>query len=984
MAETFRLDGRPQQRALGTVAPTTSARPGDYLGAMPKGNAELDGLVRGLSQLVPTLGAAQQRQQQVDEAAAIAQAKADAQRAEAPQDFLTKAPIVTPGYLPAALGETYRRAFSETVVGRAGAQLRSDTAVAYMQEKDTPNFSVDAFLQSRRQSALAGIKDPLMSALLGQQFQQLEAEVMSDHQRKLTQDHLQSRETAAFQLLGAGVRPDMSVPDIADYYRNKFLPQARDLGIDPKTAAQALFMRVNAASEAVGGAPQLFEVFNQDSDVKGMSILAANPQLTQHVAAAKHQATTRRDQEIHRQTEPARAALFMKLDDAVMRTPEVVTPDYVMPFVGQHGLTAEKAAAYVHAARKALEDRAGHASVIQDAYLGILGYHDVKTQKAVLDQLLGPAMLDLWKAGQSGDDAKVRSLAEAVMQRQSQFRSTVPVESLERFTKVAVTALPKPEGPDANFNAAASIYRAMSADPRYRDLYFKDDAADLMGSYVRALERGQDPQTAYAAAYYQTSPEGKEAIKKRLADPNMQSKLQGIAQSYTEGSSWWPQFLGGNGRPENAVRLGAWAAAEAQAVLSKDPDMTDSEVKAYVEEQAQKHWVMDTTSGRAVKVPPGYSGKQTQEALSSFSKAFMENAAANRVPDGFEMRFMDQGTEGAMAIQVGRNGVWKTLQSTTVADIVRAHALKTQLTDQERVQLGEYRAAMRTGGALPNLDPGLLGKARSLNYFNPVDLTTAEARMRTQMQERLAAVPKMVFKELPGSPTEVPTDRGGKVDQQLTSRLALEFAGMPVAGPNQQHIGLAASLITQREGVVLQAYQDPSKGTNIGMGYSLTANAATVDQDLRRAGVDEGQLAAVKAGKVELTPDQAKRLLVNTLPRFEKQVQAAADSTVKGLWERMPPQQKAVMVDIAWQTGDPAKFTKAWQALAANDDKAFASEVATVYTNRKGERVEDTRAGSLRASLLAGIPRWEAMVSIAGKTPSTALQSEALLNQPKK
>ena len=81
----------------------------------------------------------------------------------------------------------------------------------------------------------------------------------------------------------------------------------------------------------------------------------------------------------------------------------------------------------------------------------------------------------------------------------------------------------------------------------------------------------------------------------------------------------------------------------------------------------------------------------------------------------------------------------------------------------------------------------------------------------------------------------------------------------------------------------------------------------------------------------------------------------------------MTAAQRAVMVDIAYQVGDPAQFKKAWAALAAGKTQEFSDETRVSYRNKAGVMVEDTRARELRASMLAGVADWNARVSIAAK-----------------
>ncbi len=96
-------------------------------------------------------------------------------------------------------------------------------------------------------------------------------------------------------------------------------------------------------------------------------------------------------------------------------------------------------------------------------------------------------------------------------------------------------------------------------------------------------------------------------------------------------------------------------------------------------------------------------------------------------------------------------------------------------------------------------------------------------------------------------------------------------------------------------------------------------------------------------------------------------MKAVAESVQAGLWDKLTPPQKAVMVDVAYQTGDAGQYKKAWASLAKGDTEAFRQELKTFYTNQAGQRTEDTRALDLRSSLLQGLPAWKARLTVASR-----------------
>lgn len=986
MADLTRITGRPQQREQASIDPSVSARQGNYLAALPAPNGEMDGLVRALGVLHGPLADMQRRADAATERLTGDSGEADAQRVESPRDIVTGAPVEVPSSVPPAFGETYRRRYYAVASQRAALQNREDATSAYMQQRDLPDFNLDTFLAKTRQDQLAGVQDPHMVAVLGQGLTQLEGELRGEHLQVQLAKHEENRNTAVFKLAEQGFRPDMTPAQMADFYFSTFVPQVGELQVDKKQAAAVMLGRIKSASEAAGGVPELFDVFNT-KDAEGFSILSRNPQLQASILEGRHQAQIRRDQAIHQATEPNRARLFMSLDDAVRQNPGSITQDGLVSLVSRDGLTDSQAAEYWSKAQKAVQDAASNAALVAAYHNGTLGRYDPKTQNAVIEQVLGTTIDGLWAAASAGDQRAVQQFSVTLMTGQSKAQSTVPVAALERLLETTVTALPGADGPSAKFKAAAELYKAFSADPQYRDRYFKDDTAAVLGAYTREVAGGVDPKTAYTTAYRAIDPAVKEEARKRASSPDFQAKIAKVAAKYVEGSSFVPSWLGGNGRPENTQALGFWAANEARSIMQRNPDLSDAQVQEHIEKESAKQWVLDETTGLAVKVPPYLGDALTQQAITSYSRELMGRLKdQNRLPEDAVLRYVPTGTEGQLELQVWAGTSRRALGVVSVTQLIDRERMKKVLTPEEGTQLGSLRAALQAGGPLPVLPYELMGKARAAGFFKGTEQAQLESRNRAQFLERLKQVPAMSF----GAPTnnEAIPDRGPvKIDNQLTARMALEFAaqgtpefGMSRGPTDAGHLGLASSLITAREGVVLQAYDDPAKGAgkNIGMGYNLKANADTVDSDLKRAGVPEDMAGRVKEGTAALTPDQAKRLLQVSLERYEKQVRATAESVAPGLWGQMPPARKAVMIDIAWQAGDPSRFKKAWAALAANDAATFAAETKVFYTNKAGDRVEDIRASDLRASLLSGIAHWNARVSVAGKRPSTALQSSLL------
>jgi GH24 family phage-related lysozyme (muramidase) len=311
---------------------------------------------------------------------------------------------------------------------------------------------------------------------------------------------------------------------------------------------------------------------------------------------------------------------------------------------------------------------------------------------------------------------------------------------------------------------------------------------------------------------------------------------------------------------------------------------------------------------------------------------------------------------------VNEQGLDKLVKQVDAGQLQRAYFIAKNLQKPEAEALNSALLAAREGKPV-TVDPLLIEKGKSSGF-----LTGDHVRALTEARMRDTFAPHQGTQAFTLQPPTGNNTLAPKMDKETTVGQALDFAFSNSLGV-ANHMDLAASLVTAREGVVLSAYNDPAKGAgmNIGAGYNLKGNAKTVDADLRSIGVPAERLADVKEGRAALTGDQVKALTKLTLKRVEPEVIKTAERTKPGLWASLTAQQKAVMLDVAYQTGDASQYTKGWAALAAGNGEAFKAELKTYYTNRKGERVEDARALDLRSTLLQGPSAWKARLKVASK-----------------
>lgn len=958
-----RLTARPAlQQGARPVQQTVAARPGDYMSALPQGGGELDGLLKGLSALNPVLAGytadAARKEQEADKAAGAA----FAQQVQNPNAVLNGEEAVSPVPPPPAVSDNFRATMRDTLAQRAGIEVKSALAAQYDQNKDNPDFNVKGWLQEERVKALRGVADPTMQASLGAHFTELESNILADANRRVAARAEEVRKASLDARAGDTFTANLSADQMHAAWP-AFLEKSRADGFSAAEAAQAALLRVAHASTKAGGMPELFDVFDRRGPdgvpIGGGPLL---PQLQQ----ARQQAVAMREKAIHEATEGSRAVLYKGYVDDIDKAPEKVTWERLMNDIGPHGLTAKEAAAYWDRRNEVLADKAGVGALDALAAAGALWTLPAAKQTKYLETA-GQGVVQAWASAQ--EPAQVAAIGAKILQMHTTTGASIPMDVVKRRIETTVSNLPDAAGPSPAFQGMAELYKALSANPATRDLYFDANTSKVMKAFTEATGRSEDPATAYVGAYRHTSPEYIKAAEEYKRSPEFAKLQQKDLSTFISGSSSWrPKWMGG-AYAENAGVVNTWAREAAVKFRAENPWATDADMEQHLERETSRNWVLDKTSGVAVQISPNENAAAQQEAISAYTARLTKEA---ELPDGWKIVMLRNGDQGSYSVYKA-NGAGKTLVADVHIDkLMATHVALTTLSPTERAEIGRAQLKLRKGESLADADIAAISKARGLGLLKGTDLDQVRDFERRAFKDRMSEVPQILLDKPTMNDLRVPSGSRA-VDYGVTSRVANDFL-------NGGMRNVTASLVTMGEAVALTAYDDPAKGAgkNIGMGYNLQANAKSVNEDLRRAGVPPERIEDVKNGKASLTEMQAKKLLLVALPRYEKRAMETAEEVSPGLWRRMTEGQRAVMTDIAYQVGSVDKFKKAWEALAKGDMARFKEEATVTYVARDGTRKADTRRNNLRSALLSGMPLWEASIQQTGKLPSNKLDALAL------
>jgi GH24 family phage-related lysozyme (muramidase) len=292
------------------------------------------------------------------------------------------------------------------------------------------------------------------------------------------------------------------------------------------------------------------------------------------------------------------------------------------------------------------------------------------------------------------------------------------------------------------------------------------------------------------------------------------------------------------------------------------------------------------------------------------------------------------------------------------------------VSGESAVRISEIGAKARAGtltGAEADASWWLIEQARATGAMNAIHYGDLQVKRHQFLRERRDAEaarardavkdvlggldPKDILAEPGALPEEAPQDPGGK------NLKTADYAARALREGNLQF-----ALTAQAEGFMTKVHDDPARGRNLGLGFSVTSRTdAEVRSMLRQAGVAPSDLDEVLAGKREVTPEVVMRLHKLAVPEYERRAQKAIGSDA---WVRLKPEARAVLTDMAWVAGNPKKFTEVLDAMRKGDWDAASAALSLKYRSRRsGQLVDDHRRVNLWRLMLSGPRAFEKYLS---------------------
>jgi GH24 family phage-related lysozyme (muramidase) len=970
---------RPRETALATVANPVNTF------AAPAADNEFTQLAQGLGALHEPLARMQAQQDRDAREAAIREAKARAEQATNPQtadasDLIDRTP---PAYR-----QDVQFAFQDGIGQRLGVQAKQDYLDAYSKASQDPNFNLDKFTADFRQEHLAGLPASVAIHTASQLDSGIEV-ARGEHRRLLEKRAIESRNA---NLAAAYSGIDFT----ADVTRQMIDRKAATdtyvaAGGTPAEATKALLSHVEGRSVALGGRPDLFSIFDQEVEGLGMK-LADTAGLREAVEKAKHQATLQQKNTINETTLVTRAEQLdginkMLEDGTAVKMGEAAFAAHLKQFMSSDGsgaLTEEGYVSHMTKFRAALaveHDKAYTAQVLADGKGWLL---TEKQAGPVLAAALDRAgVMDALAKGASGQASPevFSQAANAVVAAHDGTKVAFVDKRLKGAFDALLQSVPKPGEPPSNqFVAMSRLYGAMARSSKpLAQAYAGDKVGPMLDAFNRATTEGQvNPTEAVRQAYAMVDPENIKAAEERVQkDPSFRatvadksrSAMRSIFGSGGAAASW--RFLPGMDtlgfRPQTGA-MEKWAGDMALNYVKLNPTRSDDEVIDYVKSQAESNWFFEPTSKAYVQLPPALNNEHVQKAITGYL-----DAVKAQNPDS-KPELTSEGN-GLYTLHLTPNGSpvgVAVAQHVPVQTMLALRNAQTGLdVNTEVPALRELKAKIVAGTATPE---DIKGNEFALSKARTMGLWDANVQQKADQAVAKAAVEKSVTQLEPAIRTAM--TRG-----EYNVSAAVKPKGSFTAGVAQQFLQQgdhAGALTVMAEGIATKVYSDSKGAHTIGVGYNMDANAKTLAEDFRKAGIPPELAPEIKAGTRHITIEQAMRLYQAVKPRYEAAARDAVDKSYPGEWNKLAPNVQAVLTDLAYQTGPAgvAKFKDGLSRLFQGDLSGSGFE--TSYLKPSGERVTDSRRHTLRTAMLRNTTSFQTLLTHASKQPANALQAGVL------
>lgn len=876
------------------------------------------------------------------------------------------------GNVPSAYRRDAMRAYSEGIGQRLGINAKNDFLDAYAQESKKPDFSFDAFAADFRAKHLAGLGAPELIIGAAKHIDEGIALARGNY-RQLQQERLKQDSDSTLSAQFSEISPTRDPESNASAARAAIDAYVQRGGTRAE-GADFLLQHLVGLSTRFGGRSELFDIFDSIDPATGKTIAQLNPKLADNIQKARITADHQLEKTLFEEGLQTRSLTRLDLENGLAAGRfDTMTDEQIrsalLPHVGKQGIfnSDGEMASFAHKiyerqAKLSLRMQQRSLVTARQAFTLPAGtQHELLAEAAggnletVLAGLNDPSKADAVNAGlRAIVDKTISGGFDVALPALKSMMGSLSKE----IPDVKSTTPPK-------FVAAARFYQDLKAsnNPRLVAEYFDEDMRHVMDSYLRDTAQGQiASDTAYVQAYRLLSPEARKRAEDLMKDPTTAKKVRDSSREAVVGffrrHAPWGNALGL--APDTSLLEHA-AQAEMQRAFARDPSMSAEDGADYIAKWAQGNTYHDTATNTVIEVPQAMNSPAAQEALTEWLG--MVKKAWSKGDNKVTPRLLHKGS-GLYALDLkSSSGGIQTQGDVDLRDIVAVYQAKKNIQGAEFQRLGELRSKIQDGTLTPQDaadNAALIQKATDLGVFSG-DVAATAFRLRHQFEQ--ADVKPQLDKAVSNADKYRVSPSAPLRDTDANS--------LPVAQQFLARGDYAGALTAMSERVRLVAYKDPAHGMNIGLGYNMTVNAKNLPEDFRKAGIPIEFIDEIKAGKRAITSEQAVRLYDAVRPRYEK---IASDAVGSSDWKKLPANARAVLTDLAYQTGNVKQFEQGLARLKEGDFSGAGLTVSFVQRETNQRRV-DERRHALRVAMLKNVPTFQTLLSHAAKQPASQLEA---------
>lgn len=861
----------------------------------------------------------------------------------------------TPSIVPQAWGANFAEGYKQAMGTKLGGELAAEVETAYNTQKNSEDFDIHKFEQDAL-SNMHGLEDITVASAVATRLTTVVDSARKDYAQVQAVKVIEQGKANYNASMAETIRPDATGEQNAQAFFNVLSPMGQKMGfITAADRAQLLFEHVGALSLAAHGKSALFDVFDQKDPKTGMTIAEMNPQLRDQIERGRNKAQAAEAAAHEAAMQPIYYQQMLDIENGVSTSGQMPKESF---FANQ--LAQGKSATEVLSMRRKFQDSVDKfqaaAAVEENIAMGNGAAVDPADVKAYLlkhsegeSKVLTGALHSTNPDGSFKEPQKVAAAIASLISKSSATGTSVLNPVLSRFTNYLENAQPSADGRvSPQFMLAVGVYDQLPESRRAQ--YFSPDASTVASTYLAQRGAGVADAAAYTGAINATSPQGKAAAEKMSKDPKFQADLADTIKSSVmslydrnklvvkaNANEWFGGSIFRNANTVDTTAAAYETTNYLKGLVAANPSMS----KQAIDEAAQAHAASRYTyvdGVGIVPIPVGTAGKATTEAIGSYVSRVKKQLGTDNA-----VTLIEHGNGKYVAAEQKNGMIVRVLGGEmSFNDLTKDYKLKSVFTPQEQQEYASFQQRLTSGkvtGEDLSANQTLIAKARSIGAL-PQRLEHKISSIRQDEWNRLS---EAQLKLNLGAPA--------------MSSNGIEGASRGVAQQFLKQANLTAALITTGEAVRLTAYTDPnsSAGKNIGMGYNLNANAATIEADFRKAGIPVERIPDIKAGRASITEQQAMGLLVAVLPRYQQKAADAVNEIRPNSWKTLSEGQKAMLTDVQWQVGDVSQFKTALHALLAGDMVKFNSSIKVKYrANATAPYQEDTRRNSLRSAALAG------------------------------